>query len=920
MAALEHPPVTPRPAASAHGASTAPARAAFVAASALLLAASAAAGQQLTATPAPAQPTQVEAARPVAAPGAVVREGNARFTVLTPRLIRMEWAADGRFEDRPSLVFLDRRLPVPKHTVTHKDGWLVLRTDSLTLRYRASGRFTPADLEVRIRLDGRDVRWHPGEPDTANLRGTTRTLDGARGPVPLEPGLLSRAGWVVVDDSRRPVFDASAWPWAGARPAGARQDWYFFGYGHDYRGAVGDFVRVAGRIPMPPRFAFGVWWSRYWAYTDQEFMDLVRQFDTFGVPLDVLVIDMDWHQTFELRWDDTRKDQSGQHLGWTGYSWNPAYFPDPVAFLGWSARQGLRTPLNLHPAGGIEPWETHYPAMARAMGVDPESMRYIPFQPTDSSFVSAYFRTIIDPLEQQGVDFWWLDWQQWDSTAVPGLNPTWWLNYLFFTHMQHEAKARPLIFHRWGGLGNHRYQIGFSGDAYSTWEALAFEPYFTATAANVGFGYWSHDIGGHLTGEVSPELYTRWIQFGVFSPILRTHTTKNPLAERRIWAYPTAYFRVMRQDLLLRYGLIPYIYTAARLAYDTGVSIVHPLYYNWPDAPEAYRHPDEYAFGPDMIARPITAPMSPDTLTATQTLWLPPGDWYEWFTGSMLHGPATVTRRFALDQVPVYVRAGAIIPMATTALRSDAQPRDPLVLTLVPGDSGATRIYEDAGDDMGYQQDTFAWTPVRRWHGPDGVLHVQVEPVEGGYPGMPDRRGYVMRLLGTLPPARVSCNGEELPYLGGDSTADSTAALRVATAAGGPESERLPATPGWAYDGDVGATIIRVPSDDVRQRVLVDVAPSSQGADSLLDGVPGTLSRLRRAMHLLEGLWPQDWPSDSLVVLEQTGRRIGLAPQRAEAELRHLRSVLPDVVAGIRTMRGDSTIIRRAIAQLTPPW
>ena len=138
--------------------------------------------------------------------------------------------------------------------------------------------------------------------------------------------------------------------------------------------------------------------------------------------------------------------------------------------------------------------------------------------------------------------------------------PTFWLGYVFFTDQAREGK-RPLMLNRWGGLGEHRYQIGFSGDTISVWSSLAFQPWFTATAANVGYAYWSHDIGGHMPGAVDPELYTRWVQFGVFAPVLRTHTTKNPEAERRIWAYPEPYSGIMRSDFDLRYSLVPYIYT-----------------------------------------------------------------------------------------------------------------------------------------------------------------------------------------------------------------------------------------------------------------------------------------------------------------------------------------------------------------------
>ncbi len=230
-----------------------------------------------------------EVDNPVADPKAVVTVGHARFTVLTPELIRMEWAADGKFEDHASFVFLNRRLPVPKfEKAVSKSGEnqaLTIKTSALTLSYTASGdgRFAADTLSINLTVDGQPVAWHFGDKDPENLQGTTRTLDGALGSKTHEPigeGLVSRSGWAVVDDSTRPLFDSadfsfkegekSPWPWVMERPAGERQDLYFFGYGHDYKKALGDYVRVAGRIPLPPRFAFGAWWSRYWDYTDQE--------------------------------------------------------------------------------------------------------------------------------------------------------------------------------------------------------------------------------------------------------------------------------------------------------------------------------------------------------------------------------------------------------------------------------------------------------------------------------------------------------------------------------------------------------------------------------------------------------------------------------------------------------------------------
>jgi len=829
---------------------------------------------------------------PAADPRAVVISGQARFTVLTPQLIRMEWSADSHFEDHASLVFINRRMPVPSFSARDDSGWLVLRTQKLMLRYKKNtGEFTPENLSAEFDLNGVQKAWRPGMEDKGNLEGTIRTLDGVRGSTPLGTGLLSRDGWVLIDDTTRPLFDDSDWPWAMPRPPGQRQDFYLFAYGHDYRAAMGDYARVAGKIPMPPRFAFGTWWSRYWAYTDQEFEDLVREFRAHDVPLDVLVIDMDWHPTFGVKWWENKKDQSGQTLGWTGYTWNPVYFPDPTGFLKWVHEHGLKATLNMHPASGVQPFEKPYPEMARALGIDPATQKYVPFDIANKQFAENYMNILHHPLEKQGVDFFWLDWQQQDTTSIPGVNPTWWLNYVHTTDMEREGK-RPLIFHRWGGLGNHRYQIGFSGDTISVWESLAFQPYFTATAANVGYGYWSHDIGGHMPGIVSPELFTRWIQFGIFSPILRTHVTKNPDAERRIWAYPDQYAEVMRNAYLLRYALIPYIYTASRNTYDTGVSICHPLYYDFPEAPEAYEFKDEYMFGDDLLLAPVTAAMDSDSQLATKSIWLPPGEWIEWFTGAHLSGPARIERKFSLGQIPIYVRAGAVIPMQPKMQYTGEKPVDPLILNIFPGDQGTGRVYADEGDTLGYKENAYTWTTINHSRLPDDSTKVEILPEDGTFPGMLADRGYEIRLPGAWPPERVMYDGRAVPFA--------------------PEG----ALPRWSYDGDTLTAVISLPRTSLRSKVEVIVTPQRGLDAALLQGVPGRIVRLREAMKILEGTWPKGWAPDEMIEAAQTGGRITDNPSAARSEIEKLSRNFPDIVGQIRAMDVDPDAIKRALAHL----
>lgn len=734
----------------------------------------------------------VRAENPKADEQAVVTVGNARFTVLTPRLIRMEWSPDGTFEDRATLTFVNRLTPVPAFEVRESKSKLTIKTSAVTLTYRKDGKFTDENLKAVFKLNGREVVWTPGTEATQNLLGTTRTLDGADGSKinePMEPGILSRAGWAVIDDSQRHLFtpDCSEWgEWVAARPAGERQDLYLFAYGHNYKQALADYALVAGRAPMPPKYTLGYWWSRYWQYSDNEFVDLVHKLKSMDVPVDVLIVDMDWHETWGLRRKDSPKDEYDQRIGWTGYTWQKELFPSPANFLKWTQTENLKVALNLHPASGIQPYEAVYDDFAAAYGW-PEKGKSVPFRIDDRKWADAYFKTVLGPMERDGVDFWWLDWQQWkESKYTAGLSNTFWLNHTFFHHAERQNPSqRPFIYHRWGGLGSHRYPLAFSGDTYATWASLAFLPYFTATASNVNYGYWGHDIGGHMFHKsqqaTDPELYTRWLQYGVFTPIFKTHSTKDPRIERCIWCFPDHMF-LMRDAIRLRYTLAPYIYNAARENYDTGVGMCRPMYYDYPEQDEAYDAPGQFMFGNDILATAIVEPVDSITGLANRTVWFPAGQWFDCATGSMYAGGRTIALRYTLAENPWYARAGAIIPMNPATVKNLQQPCDTLVLTFIPGGNGQLRHYEDDGMSQQYKT-TYATTQVMKTQ-EGNIVRAEIAPREGSYAGAPASRSYELRFPATFPPRRVTINGREIPY------------------------SRFPKAGEWTYDGYTLAPVI----------------------------------------------------------------------------------------------------------------
>ncbi len=556
----------------------------------------------------------------------------------------------------------------------------------------------------------------------------------------------SSRGWAVVDDSHSLVFNSESWIEPRAHPENL--DLYFFGHGHDYLAALSDFTQVAGRIPLIPRWVLGNWWSRYYAYTQAEYLNLVDEFRRHDVPLGVGIIDMDWHIT----------STGNESSGWTGYTWNRDLFPYPDAFLKELHAAGLKTALNIHPAEGVHPHEETYPEMARRMGIDPASQEPVPFDIADPHFAAAYFEVLHHPEEQRGVDFWWIDWQQGGHTTLPGLDPLYWLNHLHYLDLGRDQERRPFIFSRWPGLGGHRYPIGFSGDTRITWAMLAYQPYFTATASNVAYAWWSHDIGGHMDGVRDPELYARWVQYGVFSPILRLHSTSNRFLERRPWGYDAEIERVASSALRLRHALLPYLYSMAWRAAAHASPLVQPMYYLYPESDAAYRCPNQYFFGSELLAAPFVAPRDPDTRLASQTVWLPAGDWFNFFSGEHLNGGRWLTFYGGLDEIPVLARPGAIVPMQA--------PRGPagqaLEVHVFPGAANAFELYEDDGETQAYRQGHSCITRFsQKWGGDTLVL--SVDPAEGDLSLLPPARRFDLVFHGLRQPEalRMLVNGVE---------------------------------------------------------------------------------------------------------------------------------------------------------------
>lgn len=677
---------------------------------------------------------------PLAKPQAMVQGDCYRFTVLTPNLIRLEYNENGLFEDRSTQTVLNRNFDVPHFRVIDTSDRLQIVTDSLRLVYNKQPFSTNGlSIEVGGGLSAYSSTWFYGMK-LNTLKGTVRTLDEADGAVPLDDGLLSADGFSVIDDSSAMLLTEDGW--VAPRPEESI-DLYFLGYGRNYLDCLKDFFKLCGPTPMLPRYALGNWWSRYRRYSEQEYRELMGNFKKHGVPLSVAVLDMDWHLT-----EIAPKYGSG----WTGYTWNTELFPDPAAFLKWLHENNLHVTLNVHPADGARGHEQMYRPMAQALGMDASHEDKIEFDASNPEFMQAYFRYLHHPHEKIGVDFWWLDWQQKGGTRVERLNPLWILNHYHYLDSGRDSK-RPLTFSRYAGIGSHRYPIGFSGDTIVSWASLAFQPYFTATASNAGYGWWSHDIGGHMHGIRDDEMATRWVQFGVFSPIMRLHSSNNPFTQKEPWLFSPVARDTMIKFMRLRHRMVPYLYTMAHRFHTQGEPLIQPMYYQHPYNHEAYGVPNQYYFGQGLIVCPITSPADPRLGKASFCAWLPEGRYYDIFNGWRYPGGRKIDLYRELADIPVFAKAGTILPLNADELpQNGVDTPCHLELWVFTGADGTFTLYEDNGADGDLNQ---SWTTALSLHPQDGAISFVIAPVQGTGTPMPKERTYTLRFYGIQDAAQI---------------------------------------------------------------------------------------------------------------------------------------------------------------------
>lgn len=769
-------------------------------------------------------------------PPSVVR-GPARFQVLSPMLIRLEYAPDQTFIDVPSVAVINRHWPACPYTVHDAKGWVDIATDRMRIRYRLdSGPFTAENLVVTWDDPAVTHTWKPGDVDDQNLGGVPQAADYDR-TLPGVAGGLSRNGYYRLDDSRTAVWNATT-QWPEARPHRDNgQDWYFLVYGRDYKAGLHTLMQLLGPIPLVPRYIFGAWWTDRAGYNAAERERIVYRFREEGIPLDVVVMDND----------------STAAIQWSGFSWDPGQFPDPRGFFAWMRARGVKVSINQHYGPITRDSDRHFDQVRQALGL-PATTTEIPIDLTNPHFAQLFMDVLLKPALEMGMAFWWQDGAP--ASNIPGLDATLWLRYLEYAGQERITRQRTFAFCRLGeyadphrpAWGVHRYGGYFSGDILTGWSTLAMQVPFNVQAGNILVPYVTHDLpAGGIDPSLTSEFYQRGVQLGAFSPIFRWHSS---WGLRLPWEYGEAGMASVKQYLTLRYQLIPYIYTYARLAHETGTPLVRGTYLEYPEQEPAYTHPQQYLFGEAFVVAPITTPGNGQPVRTT--VYLPAGEqWFDYCTGEIIAGGQVLACDCPVARIPVFVKAGAIIPLAPPMDYTDQRPLDPLILAVYAGKAATFRLYEDDGHSLDYRHGEYAWTPLR--YTLTAVLgeHVlTIGPTAGQYQGQPQTRGYRVRVHGLVRPERVRVQGHLLPELRADDPGE-----------------------GWQWHVAEHVTEITLSTRrSIRDQVTVRV----EGAGTFADAV--ALQTIRAYRARVRQIWVTQQLRWSALMLDTTSQDIAVEP------------------------------------------
>ena len=403
--------------------------------------------------------------------------------------------------------------------------------------------------------------------------------------------------------------------------------------------------------------------------------------------------------------------------------------------------KGIRLGLTLNGFDSIYNYENYYSKVIEYLRADEKGR--IPFQMFDSKFIDVYLKILIHPLDNMGIDFYFLD-----MADMKRLDDLRLLQHYHFYDMRRNFKRRPMVLSRNTNLAPHRYPVLYSGKTIVSWDTLKKVPLYNASASNIGVSFWSHDIGGYYKGIEDNELYTRFVQLGTFSPILKLGSEAGKYYKREPWRWSVKTYRIAKDYLQLRHRLIPYLYAESYKYSKYGMPIVQPIYYQMPELYDDDLYKNEYFFGTELFVCPIISKKEYLMNRVIHKFYMPNGTWYDFMTGKKFPGGKKYVSFFKDEDYPVFAKSGSIIPFGTHENMNDTTPPKDMEIHIFPGKNNQYNLYEDDGVSDLYRQGYYLLTSIDYNYLPNNYT-VIIRAIEGKSGIIPDKRNYKIRFRNT---------------------------------------------------------------------------------------------------------------------------------------------------------------------------
>ena len=671
-------------------------------------------------------------------PECIVKGNNYRITVLSERLIRLEYHPEGIFNDFETELVKCRNFNKPDFTIQEDNKYLVIKTNYFTLSYTKGksfdgGKFMPMS-NLKISLNGTDREWYYNHPEVRNFKGNIFSLDGVDTNGKPEKGLYSADGFASINDSLNYVFDKNGKIYSRD---GKGIDIYLFMYNNDYDLALKDYYKLTGSPLLIPRYALGNWWSRDLDYTDKDIDELVENFEKNNIPLSILLLDKGWHN---YKLEDGKEVKSG-------FSFNKNLISEPETFIKNIHDKNIHIGVKIDPSDGIYPFDEHYSELATKFSVTDNKI--IAFDPLNPVLLDSIYQIMISPLTKMGIDFFWNDM---DNSTMSIKDYRLCTTYLY-DKIQKDDAQHEMVLARNPMIAAHRYPVTYTGKTTVGWDMLRKNLELQRHASNIGVVWISNDVAGNYGGVEEEEFYVRSVEQAAFGPIMRFNAPRGRYYRKEPWRWNAKTLEIVGRYLRLRHRLIPYLYSEAYDYSKNGKLFIKPLYYNTPWVYDDSDYKNEYFFGKSMLVAPILKKKDMIMSRTEHRVYIPDGIWYDFMTGKKFPGNKEYKAFYRDEDYPIFVKRGGIIPLCNDLEKTNFTGNpEKFEIHIFPGESNTFNIYEDYNEE----DSKYLITQIDYNYLPSNYT-VIIRNIDGQAGVVPEKRSYKIRFRNTKKADNVIC-------------------------------------------------------------------------------------------------------------------------------------------------------------------